>query len=44
MKAVETLARYISKSKRASYEADGWRIIEYNHCFLKGVLALKDIK
>jgi len=38
------LARYISLSKRAAYEDDGWQIIEYHHHFLKGVLAVKEVE
>ena len=38
------MAQYIYQSERAAYEADGWRIIEYNHPFLRGVLAVKEEK
>ena len=36
------LAKYIPSAHRAHYEAQGWKIVQYNHHFLKGVLALKE--
>lgn len=34
-------ARYIPCQDRADYESAGWRIIDYQHPFLRGVLAVR---